>query len=247
MNLNNVKILYRKFLHTFLTPKFLWNMVIKNYDLNRNVKRSIPQKIFFKIFWFWPTLWHVSSWHNQDDCSDLGYSNYINMDKDVQCLMDEVVRCTKDRDARIFDIGCNVGRCLNYLQNKGYTNLYGVDVGEFAIKAIPNTFPHLKDSAHIELKTTQEFLLGTEDRFFSTTYTMGATVELMPSSFPLIKEITRVTSEYVCFMIFYSGHSFPRFWEYEFQKYSFILVKKYMYSLDNNTKGDQVLLLFKRQ
>jgi SAM-dependent methyltransferase len=238
--------LFSKIKHTFLTPKFLWKVVIRNYDLSKNSERNFFERIIFRVFWFWPTLYPALSWSNTQDSEAQGFKNFVEITDDVQCLLYEVVRCTPDLDSRIFDIGCNVGRCLNYLNNLGYRNLYGVDISREAIENIPNIFPDLQDNAHIELKTVQEYLLKTDDCFYTTTYTMGATVELIPSSFPLIKEITRITSKYVCFMISYNGHLYPRFWEYEFSRHSFILVKKFMYSLDNQRANNQVLLVFKR-
>jgi 2-polyprenyl-3-methyl-5-hydroxy-6-metoxy-1,4-benzoquinol methylase len=35
----------------------------------------------------------------------------------------------KDRNAHILDIGCGYGRLLKYLRDRGYKNIYGIDIG----------------------------------------------------------------------------------------------------------------------
>ena len=239
----------KKILNTFLTPKFLWGIVIKDedYNLNKKIDKTIVKRLLRRIFWFWPTLHHAFIWKEAKKDSGQGYENFIEITTDVQYLMDEVVKYTPNLNSSILDIGCNVGRGLNYLNNKGYTNLFGVDISDDAIKNSVNVFPRLETSAHIELNYIQKYLLSKDDRFFSTTYTKGATIELVPSSFPLIKEITRVTLDHVVLMISNSSHYYPRFWEYEFSRYSFHLIYKYMYSLDREEKADTVLLVFKRK
>ncbi len=40
-----------------------------------------------------------------------------------------------DKDLSVLDIGCGLGQTLNFLKERGYTNLYGVDINEEAIQA----------------------------------------------------------------------------------------------------------------
>ncbi len=242
-----ILIFFRKFLNTFLTPKFLWKYVVTGYSHKNEIDRTAVQKILFKFFWFWPSMYRINSWKSATPDSGHGYEKFLKMDDKAAFLMDEVVLFTPNPQANILDLGCNIGRCLNYLSSKGYKNLHGVDVSKPAIDMIPDVFPKMFSVASIELESFESYLSKKDDLFFNTTFTLGATVELVPSSFPLIREITRVTSEYVCFMISPSGHWYPRFWEYEFQKNSFILVKKYLYSYDKSVRGAAVLLIFKRK
>lgn len=187
---------------------------------------------------------YVSTWKNASPDSGHGYKNFVDMDEKSIYLMNEVISLTPNFDAKILDLGCNVGRCLNYLEERGYKDLHGVDVSKPAIDIISEVYPKVFEKANIELCSFQQFLLDKDDLYYATTYTNGATVELVPSSFPLIKEVTRVTSKYVCFMISPDGHWYPRFWEYEFSKYSFFLVKKYYYALDLDKRGGSVFVRF---
>ncbi len=40
----------------------------------------------------------------------------------------------QEKEDSFLDLGCNVGRYLNYLAIKGFTNIYGVDVGKSALQ-----------------------------------------------------------------------------------------------------------------
>ncbi len=242
-----LKAFFNKILYTFLTPQFLWKHVIKDYDPSHSLDISNFQKILFKFFWFWPTLYRVRTWVNAGPDDGHGYKKFINMDGKANVLMKEVVYFSSNKNNKILDLGCNVGRCLNYLKDRGYSDLYGVDVSIPAVNVMRDIFPNLYNVAHVETKTFQEFLLNSKDKYFDIIYTLGATVELVPPSFPLIKELTRVANKYVIFMISENGHWYSRFWEYEFSTHSFTLIKKYFYSQDKNMKGDMVLFVFKRE
>ena len=40
----------------------------------------------------------------------------------------------EDKDAKILDIGCGFGQVLQGLRNKGYTNIYGMDISNEAVE-----------------------------------------------------------------------------------------------------------------
>ena len=51
------------------------------------------------------------------------------------------------------------------------------------------------------------------------TFSLGASLELIPSHFNLIHHISRITKKYHICLINENGHAYPRFWRYEFKKY----------------------------
>ena len=60
--------------------------------------------------------------------------------------------------APILDIGCNVGRNLEYLRRAGFTNLVGVDVSPHALKFTKEYYPELAKMASFHVAKAQEFL-----------------------------------------------------------------------------------------
>ena len=100
-------------------------------------------------------------------------------------------------------------------------------------------FKKLK-KAKVVHSSAESFLLNSKDNFYDILFSRGASVELIPSTFDLIKEISRVTKSFVILFINENGHSYPRFWRYEFRKNNMRLIfnKKYESS---------TLLVFKKE
>lgn len=144
------------------------------------------------------------------------------MDPASQAQMDEIVDIMPDRHASILDMGCNVGRHLDYLHRQGYTNLRGLDWSAAALRDMADRYPE----AHARVKLTrgsfEEFLTGQPEPV-DLVYTRGATFELVHPSFPLIRHVCRIARRYAVLVISETGQTYPRFWEYEFAREGFEL------------------------
>jgi len=255
-NIRNKKIIIqsRKVMNTFLTPTFLWGYVIKDYSLFLSKQGEKQNKFIFflnvltnKIFWFWPSLSAASSWRDRSFDDVMGAHIYTEIDESGALLMKEVVSRASATDAVFLDLGCNVGRFLNCLAKKGYRNINGVDIGKVAIESMGETFPALSGINSVKLQTMQEYLLSTDTNTIDIVYTHGATIELIPATFPLVTEICRICKKYVVLMINENGHLFPRFWEYEFKKNKFDLVKLERPFRDKGNVAGNSLMVFKKR
>jgi SAM-dependent methyltransferase len=183
----------------------------------------------------WNTYVHVSLpwkinrgakyWEKQVEGDPHGFDKFVELQESSHILIDEVVRIASGPNVPILDVGCNVGRHLNALHTLGYTNLYGIDVQKAAIEQMGLVFPEMRAKAHIEQGTFQKYLPKVPDRFFEVVFTYGATVELVPPSFPICRHMARTASRAVVLLICESGHSFPRLWEKEFLRSDFLLTK----------------------
>lgn len=149
--------------------------------------------------------------------------NFDELDPASIVLMQEVMARAPDKNSTLIDLGCNVGRHLNHLYQAGWHKLNGVDFSATAIGDMAVRYPQM----HSQIKTTaasfQEFLPQCQDKF-DVVYTRGATFELVPPSFPLIKHVCRIATTYVVLVIAESGHAYPRYWEYEFARQGFELI-----------------------
>ena len=105
----------------------------------------------------------------------------------------------------------------------GYSNLFGVDINNLAIEKMKTTFQSI-NTKNIFHENAESYLLKTESNFFDAVYTYGATVELIPPTFPIVNEICRVSKKFVIFLIEEDGHAYPRFWRYEFKKNNMNLI-----------------------
>lgn len=198
-------------------------------------KRLFPTRLYLRKFLntFFPRIlfklspnryWARHHWSGQHEGDIHGFDKYCADRPTVAIIIPEIQHLV-EKDAAILDLGCNCGYYLSRLNSEGYTHLTGVDIcGD----AIAYGKEHLGISdAEMITGCFEDVLpeLSKNNRAFKLVYTVGATIELVHPSFDIIKYICAISSKYVVIIISIWGHSFPRFWEYEFNRNGFILVK----------------------
>jgi len=230
--MKNFIIYLKKIKNTFLTPR--WNTIYNNFD-NSFLKNNRNKYFFWFLnkFWFLPYDTRSRYWHTADENTKHSYKNYQSLDSKAKILLDEVRNYSFDKNIKILDLGCNIGRHLNALKKSGFNNLYGVDIGKKPVHQSKKYFLDLKD-VNIRCSSFEEYLYKTKSSFFQIIYTHGATIELTKPTFPLISQISRVLDKngYFILLIHENGHSYPRFWRYEFKKNNLIIV--YCEDLEEN-------------
>jgi SAM-dependent methyltransferase len=212
-------LMIKKIFNTFLTPRYYMFYL----NLNKHIKNK---NRFFKLFsklWFVPSIDHLKYWYDVKSTDNRhGIIHYSRFTHGSKNLVAEIKKYSK-KNFKILDICCNVGRYLNYLNNCGYENLYGVDINKDAI-----SYAKRNRNLNLQHSSIESFLLKKKNNYFDVTYTHGATIELIKPTFNIIAEISRVTKLYTIVLISENGHAYPRFWRYEFEKnnYNVISVKK---------------------
>ena len=186
--------------------------------------KKIYNTFLFNLFFFRKknTL-AIKYWKNIKDNSNHSYEKYIIIDKYAKKILKNVIKYSSKKD-KILDICCNVGRHLNFLNNIGYVNLCGFDINSRAVNQSIKTFPRLKN-INIYCSSAETFFKKFPEKYFDVVYTHGATLELIPPTFNLVKEISRVVKNYAIIMINEDGHAFPRFWRYEFSFNNLKIIK----------------------
>lgn len=173
-------------------------------------------------------------------------SNFDEMDLASEALLEEIKSLATDKNISILDMGCNVGRHLNHLYQLGWHNLNGVDFSATAIGDMGIRYPEMYKAIKTNAASFQDFLPQCKESF-DIVYTRGATFELVPPSFPLIKHVCKIAKNYVVMVISESGHAFPRYWEYEFARQGFELVHlRRPAHLDSPDQQHLSLMTFKR-
>lgn len=217
-------IYIKKIINTFLTPT--WDNIYKNFN-NSFVKNKKKNYLFYILskFWFLPHDYTYRYWHRANISSKHYYTSYVALDAHARILIDKVQKYSF-KSSKILDLGCNVGRHLSELKKLGYNNLYGVDIGKIPITKSKKIFSNLKKVKNV-CSSFEEYLFKTPDNFFNLIYTHGATIELVKPTFPLISQLYRVlaNSGYLILLIDENGHSYPRFWRYEFKLNNLSIVR----------------------
>ena len=224
-------------------------------------KHNLPRKILnssmplmlrqFLKFLYKKEKADQSYWAGRPEEGERGATNYIDMDATGRALIDEVEKRAINKEAGILDLGCNVGRHLNALRERGFHNLYGVDLSKAARKVSKDVFPALNEIAEFEEGSFEAYLSNSPSKKFDVVYTHGATIEHVNPVFPLVQEICRVTKHCVVLgAVYYNGSTYPRFWTYEFEKNGFYLCKLMQpekeWAPDSKTNRPCVLAVYKR-
>jgi SAM-dependent methyltransferase len=95
------------------------------------------------------------------------------------------------KDARILEVGCNVGRNLAFLHDNGYPNVVGVEINPHAVKILRETYPQLAD-AEIHVGAAEEALVSFEDNSVDLVFTMAVLEHIHPESTEVFSNIARI-------------------------------------------------------
>lgn len=95
-------------------------------------------------------------------------------------------------DARILEVGCNIGNQLLLLQQLGYSNLYGVDVQDYALEMARSR------TKNMNFTQATTFALPYEDKYFDMIFTSGVLIHVSPMDLPVaLNEIHRCAKSYI--------------------------------------------------
>jgi SAM-dependent methyltransferase len=106
----------------------------------------------------------------------------------------ELVRVHVDPDARILELGCNVGRNLAHLHASGYTSLSGVDINADALAILRGEHPELAADATLVAGPAEEVIPSFADGQFEMVFTMAVLEHLHPDSDWVIDDLTRIAN-----------------------------------------------------
>lgn len=95
------------------------------------------------------------------------------------------------KNAKILDIGCNVGSLLINLHLRGYKNIYGADINRTAIKHSKTIYPKLKN----RLFVSKENILPFKNNSFDTVLIFDVIEHIPNLEEYLSKQVRRVLKE----------------------------------------------------
>lgn len=103
------------------------------------------------------------------------------------------------KDARILEVGCNMGTQLLSLREMGFTNLYGVEIQSYALERAK---ARLGD-ANLDLASA--FAIPYPDQHFDLVFTSGVLIHIAPSDLPAaMDEIYRCTKQWIWGLEYYA-------------------------------------------
>lgn len=107
-----------------------------------------------------------------------------------------------NKDARILEVGCNIGLQLLGLQSMGFTNLYGIELQPYAVEKAKST------TKGINIIQGSGFDIPFKDSFFDVVFTAGVLIHIEPKDLPVImKEIIRCSGKYIWGFEYYASEA----------------------------------------
>ena len=101
------------------------------------------------------------------------------------------------KESKIFEIGCNVGRNLNFLYNSNFKNLETVEISEDAVKLLKETFPEMANEIKIYNISIEDVINDFSNENFDIVFTMAVLEHIHDDSSWIFEEIVRITKKYL--------------------------------------------------
>jgi pseudaminic acid biosynthesis-associated methylase len=96
------------------------------------------------------------------------------------------------RDVRILEVGCNMGTQLLLLQQMGFTDLYGIEIQNYALDQARVRIPRAI------LSRASALAIPYAERFFDLVFTSGVLIHIAPADLPTaLSEIHRCSKRWI--------------------------------------------------
>ncbi|MFQ5646279.1 MAG: class I SAM-dependent methyltransferase [bacterium] len=156
---------------------------------------------------------------------------YTKHDNSIDLLFQEVLPLL-GKEAAILEIGCNCGRSLKYLHDKGYRNLTGIEIGEEAVNLMKEIFPEVYQSSKIIVGNAVEELKKHESKAYDLVFCHSVLVNIKDNS--IFSELTRVCRGYILNTESEGSYkSFPRNFEKMYERVGYkMILQRFCVSLN---------------
>jgi len=165
-------------------------------------------------------------WEKQDFGDSHGYHQYDVADEEREAVLVEEIKKRVIKNESILDLGCNCERHLHTQKADGFTNLTGVDICGNAIEYGREKFGFSKDELIVGSYEKVLPAFVSASRKFDLIYSSGSSLSAVHPSFDIVRYICMLSRKYAILLNEDGGgHAYLRFWEYEFRRFGFLLVK----------------------
>ena len=116
-------------------------------------------------------------------------------DKRSPVLHQIIERFLDNKNSKILELGPNAGRNLNYLYQKGYQNVHGIEINPNAVALLAEAFPEI--SKNITLSSLEDSLPKLSDNSYDLVFSMAVLEHISTDSDFIFDEIKRISSSYI--------------------------------------------------
>jgi len=131
-----------------------------------------------------------------------------------------IIKNYTDIDSKILEIGCNVGRNLNYLYKRGYRKITGLEINKGALDVMKEKYIDLGRDGTFINKSMEEGLPLMQMNSYDLVFTMAVLEHLHKDSEYVFKDIAKITKQYLVTIedeVGVSKRHFPRNYQAVFE------------------------------
>lgn len=132
-------------------------------------------------------------WRRPDDGANEPRS-YLEKAERSRYLVGMLERYT-DHDARVLEVGCNVGRNLAFLHDAGFKHLTGIEISQDAVDVMRAEFPEMAREASIICGAAEDVVRDFDDGALDVVFTMAVLEHVHTESEWIFGELTRITND----------------------------------------------------
>jgi 2-polyprenyl-3-methyl-5-hydroxy-6-metoxy-1,4-benzoquinol methylase len=140
----------------------------------------------------------------------------------------EIVKRYLNAENSILELGCNVGRNMQYLFDAGFRNLSGVEISTNALEIMKLKFPILAESSRIYNSTIEEWVQSYSSLRFDLIFAMAVLEHIHWDSEWIFSELSKM-SKYLIIIedeINVSSRHFPRKYRDIFERLGMIQLEE---------------------
>ncbi|WP_336000008.1 class I SAM-dependent methyltransferase [Halorientalis halophila] len=100
-----------------------------------------------------------------------------------------------DRDARVLELGCGVGRHLEHCRQHGFENLSGVDINEEAFETMEAAYPDLAATGTFYCDAIEDVVGEFADGQFDAVFSVETLQHVHPDADWVFGEVARITDD----------------------------------------------------
>jgi len=158
------------------------------------------------------------------ESSDVDPAIYTTADDSLEQLFLEVLPLL-DLSSSILEIGCNAGRSLDYLYQRGFQELMGIEIGSKAVELFSQTFPDTYEQSNIVVGDAAREIRKLDTDSFDLVFAHSVLVSISASDNAIFREMCRICRGYILILESEGSWSvYPRDFKKMFEKNGFRMV-----------------------
>ncbi|MFC7041687.1 class I SAM-dependent methyltransferase [Halonotius sp. GCM10025705] len=119
---------------------------------------------------------------------------YLNKTARSQFLF-ELLDSHAEYEDSILEVGCNVGRNLNYIHSENYTNVHGIEINPEAISILECEYSEMAADATIHNSSVEKIITKFDSDEFDVVFTMAVLEHIHPKSEWIFDEMARICGD----------------------------------------------------